>query len=188
MKRIALLTLLLVAGTMLPAHARTPDTVDPAWEKFVAARRVFQLRLCELAVRRWPEYAPFFTAHRDLQLAYIERRNLVFYRFKDTQPNRIIRDKGGEAFINFGWTPEEEKLFVKTIPGYGELLQEIRGLQSKTEKFKKRDALRDRFSRLEIDPEYLALMREMTRSVMEAERTLNQAQPLPTTPTQVPQA
>ncbi len=182
MKRIAMLTLLLIAGTMLPAQARTPDAADPVWEKFVSARRVFQIRLCELAGRRWPEYAAFFAAHRDLQLTYIERRNIVFYHLRDTQPDRIVRNQGGEAFLNFGWTPEEEQLFIKTIPGYGALLGEIKTLKAKTDKFKKRDVLRDRFARLEIDPEYLALMRDMTRSITEAERALHQAAP-PTIPT-----
>ena len=174
---------LVLAGTLaasvlvsLPAAA-APDTAaaDPAWEKFASARRVFQIRLAELAARRWPEYTGFFTAHRNLQLAYIERRNVVFYYLKEHDPARIVRDHGGEAFLSFSWKPEEEKIFAKEIPGYEALTGEIAALKAKTDRFKYRDVLKDRFSRLEIDPEYLALMRDMSRSIGEGERTLAKA-------------
>ncbi len=161
------------AALMLaPLAAEAESTQDPAWEKFTSARRVFQIRLCELASRRWPEYAAFFAAHRDLQLAFIERRGMVFYRLLAVDPSRVVRDQGGEKFLNFSWTEDEEKKFFGEIAGYAGLSSEIATLKAINAKFKKRDILRDRFSRLEIDPEYLGLMREMSRSIAEAERAL----------------
>jgi hypothetical protein len=160
------------ALTLAPFAAAVESAPDPAWEKFTSARRVFQIRLCELASRRWPEYASFFAAHRDLQLAYIERRGMVFYHLLSVDPSRVVRDQGGEKFLNFSWTEEEEKKFFGEIAGYAGLSAEIAKLKAANAKFKKRDILRDRFARLEIDPEYLGLMREMSRSIAEAERAL----------------
>lgn len=179
MKRaVGLFGVLVFAGALFAGPA-SADERDPVWEKFTAARRAFQLRLCDLASRRWPEYAQFFQAHRDLQLSYIERRNLVFYHFRRAEPDRIVRDKGGEAFLNFGWSEEDHVRFLKEVPGYDTLFQEIQALQKRVSAFKKRDVLRDRFERLEIDPEYLALMREMTRAVTDAERQLAQSEAKP---------
>lgn len=181
MKRILFLSLFVAAGSLTFssfAEAQTqPAASDAAWEKFISARRLYQIRLCELASARWPEYANFFAAHRDLQLAYIERRNLVFYRLQKSDPSRIVRNHGGEAFLNFSWSQEEEQNFLKTLPGYQGLNGEIRRLQANADKFKKRDELRDRFARLEIDPEYLLLMRDVTRSINEAEQILAKSSP-----------
>lgn len=164
------------AASAIPAAAApSTDPLDDVWEQFTKARRVYQIRLCELASRRWPEFAGFFKDYRDLQLAYIERRSIAFYNLKKTDPARIVRDKGGEAFLQFSWSEEDEKRFLKEITGYQDLSSEIERLKSRTDNFKKRDLLRDRFSRLEIDPEYLALMRDMTRSILEAERALSKA-------------
>lgn len=145
---------------------------DSVWEQFAAARRVFQIRLCDLAIERWPRNKKFFVTHRDLQLAYIERRNLVFYHFKNNAPSRIVRDKGGEAFLNFTWTPDEDVAFMKSIKGYKDLSAEIERLKKQSERLAHSKELREQFARLEIDPAYLALMRETTRSIGEAERLL----------------
>jgi hypothetical protein len=173
---------------LAPSTAAAEAAQDPAWEKFTSARRVFQIRLCELASRRWPEYASFFAAHRDLQLAYIERRGMVFYHLLAVEPSRVVRDQGGEKFLNFSWTEKEEKKFFGEIAGYAALSAEIANLKSVNAKFKKRDLLRDRFSRLEIDPEYLGLMREMSRSIAEAERALALSLPASSPAAAAPQA
>lgn len=164
----------LIAAPMLAAAYESPD---PAWEKFTSARRVFQVRLCEMATRRWPEFASFFADHRDLQLGYLERRSLVFYQFLSADPSRIVRTEGGQKFLGFSWTQEEEQGFVKGIPGYSQVSSDIAKLKKSTEKFKNRAALKDRFARLELDPEYLSLMRETGISIAEAERLLEQSVP-----------
>jgi hypothetical protein len=162
-----------------PMIAAAFETPDPAWEKFTSARRVFQVQLCEMATRRWPEFASFFAGHRDLQLGYLERRNLVFYQLMSTNPSRIIRAEGGQKYLGFTWSEEEDRQFAKSIPGYSQVSADIAKLKKSTEKFKNRAALKDRFARLELDPEYLALMRETGKSIAEAERLLQQSIPAP---------
>lgn len=172
LKRV--LTILVAAVSLqsaLPALA-APASPDAAWEKFVSARRVFQTRLADLAARRWPAHRQFFELHRDLQLAYIERRNLVFYELLRSDPARIVRDQGGQRFIGFEWSQTEDAAYAKSIPGYADLAAEIATLRRRSESFKDREVLRDRFARLELDPDYLVLMRDMGRSIEEAERLL----------------
>ena len=123
--------LVLAASAFVPQAAAESQAPDPAWEKFASARRVFQVRLCELASRRWPEFSSFFADHRDLQLAYLERRNLAFYRLMAVDPARIVRTEGGQRFLGFVWTSEEDRQFQEAVPGYAQVTGEIGKLKAK---------------------------------------------------------
>jgi hypothetical protein len=149
------LSLILAFSSANPARAA--DATDPAWEKFTSARRVFQMRLAELAAQRWPKYVDFFVAHRDLQLRYMDRRTVVFYYLLKNEPARIVRNQGGQVFMNFAWDKSEEKSFDEKIPGFSRLSSVIAKLETKTKNFKNRATLKDKFARLEIDPDYLGL-------------------------------
>jgi hypothetical protein len=153
----------LITALMIASAAQAADK-DVAWETMNAIKRDFQQSFFESAVAKWPEYKELLMQYRELQLAKIERRSMIYYYWLENEPDRIVRDQGIERYLNFQWTRRDIAIFNAKVEGFKELNQRVEYLNSKNYKDKDWKKFTAVLSSIATDADYKKLLADMAAS------------------------
>jgi hypothetical protein len=137
---------------------------DQVMEKYIAASKKFNNDYYEFLVKRWPDLKPILTIRLNYGLALLEFRHMCFYYLLQNAPERIVRDKGIDEFINFSWTAQDNEALQAVNPVFGELKSRILMMKQTIDHHPLLPQLQSKLKTLDQDKEFQALIQDFKKS------------------------
>ncbi|HTL47576.1 MAG TPA: hypothetical protein VL688_05880 [Verrucomicrobiae bacterium] len=116
------------------AAAEAPAPQDPAWEYYIKSQKKIQVAFHHLVRLHLHDLKDLIQDSLEYQLAVADQKSERFYYLMTHAPERIVRNQGFNAFVNFPWTGEDEaaiaagsKVFRKRQKALDKLKQKVEG-------------------------------------------------------------
>jgi hypothetical protein len=124
-----LLRLPLLFSFFFSAPAFAEPMHDAAWETYVTAQKKFQNAIHHHLKLMFPELRELLEESQELQLALVDEKSMRFYHLLSETPERIVRDEGFSAFVNFAWDEEDDTRLLAEDKEYAALRRRIEKLR-----------------------------------------------------------
>ena len=148
------------------------EAKDEAREKAAGAQKQFQQEIYEMMASRWAHLEPLLKIHRDNQIARSEAGTLRFYFLLRNHPEKIVRDKGISAFLNFEWSEEDEERLRKTSGEYRKLQGRIDELRRLSDGNRLWPEAREKFALFSKEEDYKAALNRLNEAFREVRESL----------------
>lgn len=153
------LTALLFAGLFLFSTsqvraAENQRVQDPAWDFYAKSQKQIQVAYHHLVRLHLHDLKDTVLKSQELQLAQADQQNERYYFLAGNHPERIIRDQGFNAFVNFPWTPEDEALLLAGNKAFQKRQKQIDKLKTKLDQDPGYKRILDKLRALSGDVEY----------------------------------
>jgi hypothetical protein len=103
-----------VMGSGSPTTAPAlPSIGDPVWDMCARAQVQWQKDLSLLIADKRPDLKSTAEAFRDQQLAMLNRRAMQLRFLLDHHPERLVRNRGWVAYVNYNWTDDDERAMLR---------------------------------------------------------------------------
>lgn len=138
-----------------PAFSFAGDRVqDPAWDFYSKSQKQIQVAYHHLVRLHLHDLKETVLKSQELQLAQADQQSERFYFLAEHHPEKIIRNQGFNAFVNFPWTPEDEALLAAGSKAYQKRQKQIDKLKAKLDQDSGYKKILDKLTALSSDIEY----------------------------------
>jgi len=145
---------------------------DLAWGKYSSSQKKIQVAFHHLVRLNWPDLKDIIHKSQELQLALVDERDRRFYYLLEHEPDRIVRDDGFSAFVNFDWAEEDTDSLREKNPNYRKLEKKIKKLKKEVDEDGRYKQVQDNLKSLEGERPYMAIMARFRFVAEEVERIL----------------
>lgn len=111
-------------------EARVPDA---AWDYYAKSQKQIQVAYHHLVRLHLHDLKETVQRSQELQLAEADQRTERFYFLVRHHPEKIVRDQGFNAFVNFPWTDEDEAMLRESSKDFQKRQKQIDKLKLKLE-------------------------------------------------------
>ena len=164
----------LLAGLILASVTFAATTKDQAWEKYVTSYKKLQVAFHDLVRLNKPELGKAIDNSLELGLLMMDEKTDRFYYLLEAAPERIIRNAGFRAFINFAWLDEDNEKLLAKSRSYRKLEDRLKSLKEKTEKNSNFPKIQEELTRMESDQRYMEVVSRFRFVSEEVEKLLGE--------------
>lgn len=153
------LTVVLFGGLLLFSASRAQAgesgrVQDPAWDFYAKSQKQIQVAYHHLVRLYLHDLKDTVLKSQELQLAQADQQNERYYFLAEHHPERIIRNQGFNAFVNFPWTQEDEALLLAGNKAFQKRQKQIDKLKAKLDQDPGYTRILDKLRALSGDVEY----------------------------------
>ncbi|MCZ6834469.1 MAG: hypothetical protein O7G85_01720 [Planctomycetota bacterium] len=145
---------------------------DPLRQKVSEAQVQFQEQFCKLLLSEAPRIRELVEINRDLQIAYIHRRDMRYEHFWSHDPERINMTDGHMEWLNWDWTEQDEQALFSDSSVYAQLQDRISELKGRNKEHPMWPEAREEFSRMKEDTRLKAIEERFQKVLEEIDREL----------------
>lgn len=146
---------------------------DPAWEHYISQQKKMQSALHHITKLFGPEYEPLLKQSHELELALAEEKTHRFYYLAENEPERITRDQGFAAFVNFLWTDQDQETLAENDQDYRSLERRIDKLSYEVQNDPDYEDLKERLESVKSNVRYKEVWARFRFVDKEVEEILN---------------
>lgn len=143
--------LLFFSGTVRADSAAGSDT---AWETYIRSQKEIQVAFHHLVRLYLHDLKETIEMSRDLELAKADQKSERFYFLVKYAPERIVRNQGFRAFVNFPWVPADEDALRKESKTFRKREKKITEWQSRLDASPDFKKVLQKLQELQPTPEY----------------------------------